>query len=286
MEDLDVISEHRNIAGECPLWDDENKKLYHVDIRGKKIYSLDWENGRSAEFPLPQQIGCIALVPDGSLLCAMEDGIYYLEDELNLTPAHQMISVAGVRFNDGKVGPDGKFYVGTLKRDGGGEFYSLKMGGDLKTLFGDVRISNGLDWSIDGRTLYYCDSSLRSIDSFEFEPYSGNLYERRTVFKVPESWGSPDGFSIDMEGNLWIALWGGHSVICLDPFSRKVRDKIELPVSKVSSCTFAGDNMDELIITTASLDCDLDIEPLAGKVFRKRVGVSGRKSFRFGEALK
>lgn len=280
-DELITIDNDRNIVGECPLWDDEKKKLYHIDIRSRNLHVLDWETGKKKTLQLPQLIGSIALSLDGSLIGAMEDGIYYLDEQGGAVIAHKPVPISGLRFNDGKVGPDGRFYVGTIKREGGGQFYCLEKNEELRTLFGGIRVSNGLDWSVDNKLLYYCDTSLRRIDSFKFDVYSGVLSGREIVFQVPEQWGFPDGLTIDMEGNLWIALWNGGQVICLNPNTGRILDRIELPVSKVTSCTFAGDNMDELVITTASLDCVIANEPLAGNLFKMKLGVSGRKTFRF-----
>lgn len=280
---LDVFDEYRCLCGESPLWDQRKSLLYHIDITGKTLHRTDWCSGKHTVTPLPQKTGCIALTEQGNLLAGMEDGVYYLRNG-QMCPAHPLIPIAGPRFNDGKIGPDGRLYVGTIRREGGGEFYRLERGAQLQGLFGGVRISNGLDWSPDNRTFYYCDTPLRRIDSFEFDLSEGTLSSRRTAIEIPAGMGSPDGLTVDAQGNLWIALCGGGVVVKADPRTGNITDKIEMPVSKPTCCIFAGTNLDTLIITTQSLDTDPREQPLAGCTFRLKTEVCGKPAFRFPEA--
>jgi sugar lactone lactonase YvrE len=237
---------------------------------------------RSASLSLPQETGCIVLSSGGGILASMEDGIYRLAEDGSIAPAHPKTQIAGSRFNDGKVGPDGRLYVGTMRREGGGEFYRLDAEGSLESLFGDVRISNGLDWSPDLSTLYYCDTPTRRIDAFDFDANSGELRNRRPVIFIPEGMGSPDGLTIDAHGNLWIALWNGGAIVKADPRSGLILDRIEIPAARPTCCAFAGPELDELYITSASLDSLPSEEPLAGCLFRIVLDVPGRAPFRFG----
>ena len=261
---LDILDHYISCVGESPLWDYRSKELLYIDIRGKSLHSCDWLSGKHSSLPLPQQAGCIALTNDDTLIAAMEEGIYYLDRKGRYELAHPRTPIAGPRFNDGKVGPDGRFYVGTIKREGGGEFYRLEKGKALQSVFGDVKVSNGLDWSPDFKTLYYCDTGFHRIDAFDFDVENGSLRNRRTILVITEAMGSPDGMTIDTEGNLWIALWNGGAVIKVDPRIGEIIERVALPASKVSCCAFAGENLEELVITTASLNADPTEEPSAG----------------------
>jgi sugar lactone lactonase YvrE len=145
-----------------------------------------------------------------------------------------------------------------------------------------VRVSNGLDWSLDLKTLYYIDTSTRRIDAFDFDGEGGTIQNRRPVFEFPEGTGSPDGMTIDEEGMLWVALWNGRKVVRVNPRTASIIGEIEMPVSRPSCCAFAGKDLDELVITSASEDVDTEKEPRAGRLFRVRPGVRGRAPFRFG----
>ena len=263
--------------GEGPVWDSETEKLYFLDIKGKQLHVLKWGEYESKVARLPQQTGCIALCDDGSLIGAMMDGVYSIKKRYPMV--HMPVDILGERFNDGKAGPDGRFYVGTIKRDGGGCLYRME-NGRLHTVLNDVRISNGMDWSLDHRHMYYCDSATNGVDRFEFD--NGRLKNRKTIicFEPELNMGRPDGLCIDREGKLWIALWGGGKVVRVDPNTGDVISHIIVPVERVSSCTFAGPELDTLVITTAMKDEDGQIEELAGHVFAVRLAVGGRAPFR------
>ena len=110
------------------------------------------------------------------------------------------------------------------------------------------------------------------------------LSNRRRVVQVKN--GYPDGMSIDTAGNLWVALWGGWGVACFDPRTGDQLAKVEVPVEAVTSCCFGGPEFADLYITTASRDLNAEghrKQPLAGAVFRARVGVTGFPTKAFGD---
>ncbi|MCX7027387.1 MAG: SMP-30/gluconolactonase/LRE family protein [Spirochaetes bacterium] len=280
---LEVLDEHRSQVGESPLWDGASLCLRYLDIRGKELRKVAWGKGGSTGVGLPQCPGCIAPAADRGFVVGMEDGIYFLAEDGTIVPAHDKEKIAGTRFNDGKAGPDGSFYAGTLAREGGGRFYRLNADGRLETLFEGVRVSNGLDWSPDCGILYYCDTALRRIDAFDFDEDAGTLSNRRPAIAIPEGMGSPDGLCADSEGKLWIALWNGGAVIRADPTTGEILKRIEVPAAKPSCCAFAGPNLDMLVITSASVDADLELQPLAGYLFLLETEVSGRLPYIYGK---
>lgn len=277
---LEILAEKTSILAEGPLWDSEQKTLYYVDIRGKAIRSINYVSGKTHDISLPQQVGTIALDRDGGLVAALEDGIYFVDEDGSIHMAHEETPIKGTRFNDGKAGPDGSLYAGTMDKDGGAAFYRLDPDGTLSELFDGVETSNGLDWSLDEKTLYYIDTPKASIDAMDFNQGSGTLSKRRIVMPVGPDLGHPDGMTLDSQGMLWVALWGGYKAIRVDPSTGSILETIPVPVEQVSCCTFAGDDMNDLIITTARVG--EKAEPLAGSVFRIRVDVPGRLPYRFG----
>ena len=271
-----IVGANNSTLGEGPIWCEEKKSLYYVDINGKKLHQVIWESKELITLDLPQKTGCVALTKDGKMVYAMEDGVYDSEFVL----LHKKQKISGIRFNDGKVGPDGCFYAGTIKKDGGGKLYRLKNGA-LETILDDVCISNGIDWSIDEKTMYYCDTATHKIVAFDAE----TLEFKRTIIEVPEVMGNPDGMCIDTDDCLWVALWGGGAVIRVSTRTGEILTKIELPASKISCPCFVGDKLDELVVTSASVDTDLEKEPLAGCTFLLKTGTSGRKPYRFEEEI-
>lgn len=270
MHKIEVLTDARCIVGEGPTWDAENQRLLMVDIQGKRLRSIDWRSGGVTDTVLPQQPGFLVLCRGGQLLAGCEDGVYKISGN-QLQRFSKPCTIKGDRFNEGKVGPDGNLYLGTFSRDFSAAFYRMDAKGNLTELFDGVGNSNGLDWDEQGY-FYYNDTPLGRTDRFTFLP-DGTLTQRQVACRYDR--GGPDGMTIDSDGNLWTALWGSGTVVCVDPRTGKILDKIELPVSQPSSCAFAGDDLKTLVITSAAHNVHLKDEPLAGATFTVRPGVQG-----------
>lgn len=276
---VELITDARCIVGEGPIWDDTNNRLLMVDIQGKRLRSIDWSTLKVRDTVLSQQTGFLFFDKDGQLYGGAEDGIYRISNDGELERFSKPCDLKGQRFNDGKVGPDGKLYAGTFSRDYSAAFYRMDCDGTLTELFDGVGNSNGLDWSPDCKTLYYNDTPTGKTDSFCFD--KGILSNRKSVFTYKG--GNPDGMTIDTDGNLWTAVWGSNTAVCVNPKNGKIIDEIELPVSQISCCAFAGKDMKTLIITTAAHGVMLKDEPLAGATFAVDLSVGGIKPYKLGE---
>jgi len=269
---------YRCLVGEGPIWDYDNKKLVFLDILGECIFIADYPQGDIKKIKVGQKVGCMALCENGDILLGMEDGVYRLNEKGDIKLAHKPISIKGERFNDGKAGPDGCYYLGTSDKNGEGAFYRLK-DGELTELFFGCGCSNGLDWSHDETRMFYCDSPLHKIEIFDFDKENNSISGRRTLTELDKSLGTPDGLTADTEDNLWVALWDGEAVIKING-DGEITEKINVPAKKPSSCCFAGENLDDLIITSASKGDELYF-PLAGYVFKANVGAKGRKTYKY-----
>lgn len=274
-----IIDSRNSIVGESPVWDERRNRLHTIDIRGKCIRTMDWNTGVITQTDLPQQVGCIALTEDGQLLAAMEDGVYLAGENGAVQKVSGEVQIFGRRFNDGKVGPDGRFYVGTTDVKGEGAFYRMDHDGSMTMLFDHVGVSNGLVWSADGKTMYYCDSNTKLIEAFDFCGETGTLSNRRTVLEMPFETGIFDGMTIDAEDKLWVAVWDGACVLRVDPAAQTILERIDLPVSRTACCAFAGEKLDELVITTAAYQ--KEAEPYAGSTFVVKVPAAGMDGYRF-----
>ncbi|MBQ8441395.1 MAG: bifunctional 4-hydroxy-2-oxoglutarate aldolase/2-dehydro-3-deoxy-phosphogluconate aldolase [Clostridia bacterium] len=273
-----INKHYRCIVAEGPLWDDRTNTLWFVDILGECIFKMDYSTNEIQKIDVGQQIGCMALCENGDLLLAMQDGIYRMNEQGEKILAHQLIKIKGRRFNDGKVGPDGCFYVGTTDDNGLGAFYRLK-DGVLEELFDRCGCSNGLDWTVDESRLFYCDTHLQKIEVFDFDQKHHTLSNRRTFVEIPKELGCPDGFCMDENNHIWLGLWDGNAILEVKP-DGSFGERIDVPAKKASCCIFAGEGLDDLIIATASKG-DVDDYPLSGYVFMKKMNVKGKKSFRY-----
>jgi sugar lactone lactonase YvrE len=188
--------------------------------------------------------------------------------------------------NDGKCDAAGRFWAGTMAFDyrrGAGALYRLDPDGRVHTMVRDVTISNGLDWTDDGRRMYYIDTPTKSIDVFDFDLASGAIASRRSLVQVPDGQGFPDGMTLDAEGGIWVALFRGGVVRRYTPDGALDRE-IRLPVTQPTSCAFGGRDLRDLYITTAANTLSPEErarQPHAGGVFRCRPGVQGRPANRF-----
>ncbi len=279
-EKVELLHACRLAVGESPTWDERTGRLYFVDIPDGAYYVLDYTSGQVEKHTHFKMLGCLALCENGELLLAAEDGVYRCGDEGGVRLAHDPCTLCGARFNDGKVGPDGAFYAGTAGGAGEGAFYRLA-NGVLRPLFDGCTCSNGLDWTADGRVMYYCDSMEHKMERFGVK--EGALHGRSTVLDIPREDGLPDGMTVDRAGNVWLALWGGWGVVCIDPVARRIVDRIDLPVKQVTSCTFAGEDLRDLVITTAAQGQDSAEQPLAGSLFRVRMEVGGYPTRRYNK---
>ncbi len=277
---LTIEKTSRAILGEGPLWDYRENKLYYVDIEGQSIRKYDPETKHEWAFPTPQKAGTLGLCKDGRLLAALEDGIYFFDQE-EFVPAHAKCPIEGFRFNDGKVGPDGRFYAGTMSREGKGAFYRLDTDGTLTKLFDGVYTSNGLDWSSDMKTLYYNDTNCNRTDAFSFDAKSGCVSDRKPVFDYGDE--RPDGMCIDEKGQLYVALWGSNKVKIIDPQKQLLIGEIKTPALQTSCTVFGGNDLSTLFITSACIgQMDNPEEILAGMLFSVSMPVKGVKANLFG----
>ena len=271
MMKAEVLCDALCIVGESPLWDSRRLQLYMVDIQGKRLRTIDWNSAAAVDRVLPLPVGFLVPGQAGELLGGSVDGVYRLDGgRFDRLSAAQPLK--GERFNDGKVGPDGRLYLGTFSRDYSAAFYRMEPDGALTELFDGVGNSNGLAWDATGTRLYYNDTPTGRTDCFTRQP-DGAWGDRRPVCHYAA--GNPDGMTIDRNGNLWVALWGSGTVVCVEPDGGKIVETIALPVSQPSSCTFAGAGLDTLVITTAAHGVHLRDEPLAGSVFAVQPGVQG-----------
>ncbi len=277
-----IVKKVPALLGEGSIWHPSTGRLWWVDIEGCKLFITDPETGVGQEIDMGQRIGTVVPSVNGTAVVALQDGLYELDlDTRKMTQlAPHGPSVSDIRFNDGKCDPQGRLWVGSMHVDGladQGALYRFDSRGLVKQL-SDVSISNGICWSEDHKTMYYIDSPTHGVRAYDFDPLSGDIANGRTIIEVPHDTGTPDGMTIDSEGLLWVALWGGAAVGRWDPNNGQLVEKVEVPALNVTSCAFGGNDLSTLFITTASIDTPPEkaaLYPEAGSLFAAEVGVRG-----------
>lgn len=285
MSEVEHILAVGSELGEGPLWNVEEQALYWVDIQGNCFHRFRPASGAHEVFDVGLLVSALAFRAAGGLLMATGQGLAFWEPE---TRALRFVAdpEAGkpeARFNDGAVDRQGRFWVGTLSQDPTSSLYRLDADLSLHCMETGTTVSNGIGWSPDDKTMYFTDSRPRLIYAYDFDAATGEIENRRTFVHVPEGEGVPDGLTVDREGFVWSARWGGWKVVRYDPIGQVERE-VRLPAQYPTSCTFGGPRLDELYITsawTALGEAGRKAQPLAGDLFRLPAGVRGFETPKF-----
>jgi sugar lactone lactonase YvrE len=250
---------------EGPRWDAAARRLLWVDIEGCKLHVV--EGGEDRAIGLEAMVCAAAPTSGGAVLVALADRLVLVDlaDE-SVRTLVRLPHGPALRSNDGACDAAGRFWIGTMALDqtpGAGALY--RYDGTLQRVLDGVTLSNGIGWTRDDTQMYYIDSPVQRVDLFGFELASGRVDDRRPFVSIDERDGIPDGLTVDDEGGVWVALYGGSCVHRYDE-SGRLDAVLEVPAENVTSCCFGGDDGRSLFVTTAAPD---------GNVYVTQPGVSG-----------
>ncbi len=265
--------------GEGPVWADGEQALYWLDIPADRVHRLA-ADGQLASWDAGQPVGAVVPRASGGLVLAARDGFVAMDQA---TGALTLLAAVEAdrpenRMNDGACDRAGRFFAGTMaddERPGAGTLYRLDPDLTVTTMLTGTGISNGIGWSPDERLMYYIDSHTHQVDVFDYDPATGAIDGRRRFAAVGQGDVMPDGLTVDADGGVWVAVWGGGALLHHDPAGR-LRQTIEIPAAHVTSCVFGGPDLDRLYITTAAGD-----GAGAGALFVTEPGVTGQPSHPF-----
>lgn len=276
-----VVGAVRAELGESPLWDPEGEAVVWTDILARTLHVTS-ASGRDRASRRAGPVGALAPHAAGGFVLAEGSHILHVGADLR---TRELIAEVDLppesRFNDGAVDPAGRFVVGVLS-PGPGVLLSVEPDGRVQTVLDGIALTNGLDWSPDGRTLYHVDSVTARVDAYAYDVESGTLGARRTAVQVDG--GLPDGLTVDAEGHLWVAIWGAGEVRRYAP-DGSVLTALPLPVAHVTCPAFGGSALDTLFVTTArpgAGEADPLADPLAGALFAVPTSARGRPVTAFG----
>ncbi|RRQ49769.1 SMP-30/gluconolactonase/LRE family protein [Maribacter algicola] len=272
--EITTVHPHKSELGEGPFWDGQKKAICWVDILNGHIHEYAVYTDEYKRYLTKKMVGCAAICRDQNFVLATTEGIGFLNRESGaITYAdHPEKDVAGNRFNDGKCDPAGRFWVGSMalsEATGAGSVYMFENGRSSKKI-GNTTISNGMAWNADHTILYFIDTPTRSVMAYDYAIENGTISKGRVVISIDVKEGFPDGMTIDSEGMLWIAHWGGWQVTRWNPETGTLLFRIKLPAAKITSCTFGGKDLRDLYVTSAKVDLteeELKNQPLAGSLF-------------------
>lgn len=266
--------------GEGPVWADSWGGLRWVDMLAGDVLSLRADGSVDR-----RHVGSVvaALRPrnGGGAVLGLERGFAFEEPDGSVAPLDELWPGSRVRMNEGGCDPDGRFYCGSMAYDqtpGAARLYRLDPDLTVHIVLPEVTVSNGLEWSPDGSRAYYNDTATHRISLFDYDPQSG-LHNRRTFAEIADD-GRPDGLTVDSEGGVWTAISNAGAVHRYRP-EGVLDEVVEVPAKKVTACTFGGERLDELFITTSREGLVAGDDPLAGSVFRATPQVVGQPVRRF-----
>jgi sugar lactone lactonase YvrE len=303
VSDWEIVVEGQGGFGEGPSWVADERALLWVEDPSL-VHRFDESTGTNETFDVKRMINAAVPWARGRYLLAQFDSFTCLDRASG--DVSVVAKIEGMppdtRFNDGKCDPHGRMWCGTVEEsavtaameheldegstagqpEGAGSLYRLATDGSVQQMVAGIRISNGMGWSPDFRSMYYIDSAAYGVDVFDFDLEAGTVRNRRRLISAPVSEGYADGMAVDARGYLWVAFYRGGAVRRFAPDGIFDRE-LSLPVTQVTSCCFGGNDLEDLYVTTAGVPTyDGEGEPLGGSLFRARPGVSGLPTWPFG----
>lgn len=279
---LELIANYACRVGENPLWNPLDHHVYWVDIPVGTIYRYNPSTAVHEVFYRGDVTGGFTLQEDGSLILFGVGGrISRLYQGTMTTIIDSLPGEENNRFNDVITDPLGGVLCGTMPERAGsqsGSLYRLGVDGSIRKLRDNIRLSNGMGFSLDHKTFYYADSRAHTVTQFDYDVARGEIANPKLFASLPPEDGDPDGLTIDMEGFLWLAVWDGSRLIRYDPLG-SIEREIAFPVKKVSSLTFGGEDTRDIYITTAGGENPADNGELAGALFRVKQEIRGRPEY-------
>jgi sugar lactone lactonase YvrE len=287
--DIAVFHNEAMQVGECPLWHPHEAVLYWVDIDGFSVHRKDPKTGEHRQYAMDSEPCALAIHASGGLVVARRDGFIHLDTAGGAVTkiADAPYDTANIRFNDGRVDPAGRFWVGTRYEPGDKQaaaMFVLERGKVHQAWTGNMTNSNGLAFAPAGDAMYHADTTTHRVDRYDFDALAGKarhvlrFQQFDTDKKAADYGGRPDGAAVDSEGAYWCAMFEGARLLRFSELG-KLLQEIKLPVQCPTMMAFGGDDLRTLYITSASHkrpDAEKARLPLTGQVLSLRVEVSGR----------
>lgn len=289
MRKAETLIASQNALGEGPVWDDQRKKIFWVDILGKKVHRAAEDGSEHEVFDTPDYVSNIFLTRQGEELILCLPDAFYLwnpENERLKKWLEMPHYDSAIRTNDGFCDPHGNLWIGTMalsEKPNLGNLYMLDTHMNWHTMLPRTSISNGIRCCPEGRDFYYIDTPTQLIRKFRFDPdHQTWEFVRNVAYISPED-GHPDGMSMDENGDLWISLWNGYGIIRLNTETGEFTKEVEVAAPQVSANIFGGEDGNQLFITTARkllAENTLAKYPETGNLFTVRTEVRGSETFR------
>jgi D-xylonolactonase len=256
--------------GEGPLWLPDDRALWFVDIKSDRLHCLMPDSGKRRSFDFPGMPSFIVAASDAGLIVGADHEIVRVVEGTRREVIATIDMPRSNRTNDATVDRRGRLWFGTM--DNGetaptGRVY--RYDGALREMGGACTITNGPATSPDGRWLYHVDTLARTVWRFDIGGDADGLENGERFVGIAATEGNPDGVTVDAEGCLWVALWGGWGLHRYSPDGEFLQ-RVEVPCAQVTKVAFGGADLRTGYVTTARIglsDGDLTGQPDAGGLF-------------------
>lgn len=277
--------------GESPLWDERRELLFFVDILAPAIHAIRLDGSGLRSWPMPAAVGSIGFTLSGRLIVALKHDLALFDPESgSLQPFARLPpdEPGSTRLNDGKVGPDGAFWVGTMhdapEREPIGALYRVAPDGSVTKQIEGLKVSNGLAFSPDGTLMYHADTRSFWLDRWDFSAATGAISGRTRIREFDGGIGLPDGGAMDAEGRYWSAGIYGGQINCFS-LEGELLSSLAFPVPAPTMPCFCGQDLRLIAVTshrTGAIAAQLDRFPQSGGLFIARAPVGGAPVGRMG----
>jgi L-arabinonolactonase len=288
---MQLAVESANILGECVLWCERTGRVLWTDIVGETLWTHVPATGATRSWPMMEAVCSFALTEDDDrLLLGLASGLawYRFSSGAVTRIADVEADLPSTRLNDGRCDRQGRFVFGTFNKESDprhpvGSYYRLDRDLSVERLpLQHVAIANSICFSLDGATMYYCDSQERVIRCCDYGG-EGEFGNDRVFADLRGDPGEPDGSTIDAEGCLWNAYWGKGRIVRYRP-DGTVECTVDLPVPQPTCVAFGGAGLNVLYATSARQwlsDAQLAAAPASGALFQQALAVRGVPEARF-----
>ena len=282
------VHEVHALLGEAPFWDVRDQALYWVDIYGRRIHRMHPASDTRAHWQMPDRVAAVVPRARGGLLVALARSLASFDPATGAL--HTLFSLdpteTGIRFNDSRTDASGRLWIGTMNEQDDaptGKLLRFDASHECSVMETGIRISNSINFSPDDSLFYFTDTPERIIRAYDFDLAAGTIASRRDLLTVDGGTAMPDGSAVDVEGCVWNAQWDGSRVVRYAP-DGSIRQIVEMPVSRPTSCVFGGPTLSTLYVTSSCIGLDqteMRDQPLAGSLFAIDTDTSGRTCTRF-----
>jgi len=293
---FELVHDANVFLAETPIWDRRNKCLYWTDMFKGDIYEYNPAAGLERKWSTGRVIG--SAVPSENpdiLFTALEDGMYRMDKASGaLSPIVSPEPGNTKNFhNDSRIDSEGRIFTSTVAHsyitpsytaDQKGAFYQIERDGTVKKLLDGVNQLNCMVWNLDNTRMWVADTYNKRLLEWNYDPAQGATGSYRVVLDFNGKQGTPDGMSVDIEGNLYICHWSGKISVWDKNLTWK--EDMSFPVDQVCACGFGGEDMKDFYVTTARFNYtpeQLKDRCGAGGIFAARSSIAGLPSYFFKE---